>query len=104
VHFNAEAAIAARDGRRSEARSYENLGRKLHSHIFRATGATYMAKAGMSLIMLSLLLGHSSPNTTMRYYIAKEQLDLTDEIQRIFEKISTVAATKVDIQQDPDEA
>ena len=100
-HFSTEAAIAARSGKLPEARSYENLGKKLHSHIFRATGATYMAKAGMSLIMLSLLLGHSSPSTTMRYYIAAEQLDLTDEVQRIFEKISAVtAATKVEKQHD----
>jgi integrase len=104
-HFSTEAATAARGGKLSEARSYENLGRKLHSHIFRGTAATYMAKAGMSLIMLSLLLGHSSPNTTMRYYIAAEQLDLTDEVQRIFEKISTVTVTtKVDIQHDPADA
>ncbi len=91
-HFSAEAAAAARGGKLAEARSFEILGGKLHSHIFRATGATYMAKAGMSLIMLSLLLGHSSPNTTMRYYIAAEQLDLTEEVQRIFERICAASA------------
>ncbi len=105
MHFSVEAATAARGGQLSEARSYENLAKKLHSHIFRATGATYMAKAGMSLIKLSLLLGHSSPNTTMRYYIAAEQLDLTDEVQRIFEKISAVpATTKLDTQHSPTDA
>jgi integrase len=30
-HFSTEAAIAARSGKLSEARSYENLGKKLHS-------------------------------------------------------------------------
>jgi integrase len=105
-HFSAEAAAAARGGNPAEARSFEILGGKLHSHIFRATGATYMAKAGMSLIMLSLLLGHSSPNTTMRYYIAAEQLDLTEEVQRIFERISAASAatSAVDRQHAPADA
>jgi len=92
-HFSAKAAAAARGGNPGEARSFEALGGKLHSHIFRATGATYMAKAGMSLIMLSLLLGHSSPTTTMRYYIAAERLGLPEEVQRIFERISAVSAS-----------
>jgi integrase len=91
-HFSAEAAAATRGGNPAEARSLEILRGKLHSHIFRATGATYMAKAGMSLVMLSLLLGHSSPNTTLRYYIAGEQLDLTEGVQRIFERISAASA------------
>lgn len=105
-HFSAEAAAAARGGNLVEARSFEVLGGKLHSHIFRATGATYMAKAGMSLIMLSLLLGHSSPNTTVRYYIAAEQLDLVEGVQRVFERISTTstATTAADLQRAPADA
>jgi hypothetical protein len=56
---------------------------KLHSHIFRATGATLMAAAGMDLVRLSLLMGHSSPETTQRYYLAAEQMNLPLEVKRI---------------------
>jgi integrase len=56
---------------------------KLHSHIFRATGATLMAAAGMDLVRLSLLMGHASPETTQRYYLAAEQMNLSLEVKRI---------------------
>jgi integrase len=56
---------------------------KLHSHIFRATGATLMAAAGMDLVRLSLLMGHASPETTQRYYLAAEQMNLPLEVKRI---------------------
>jgi site-specific recombinase XerD len=59
------------------------LSEKLHSHIFRATGATLLAAAGMDLLRLSLLLGHENPATTQRYYIAAEQMNLPGEVQRI---------------------
>jgi len=60
-----------------------SLSQKLHSHIFRATGATLMAAAGMDLIRLSLLLGHANPETTYRYYLAAEQFDLSHEVEQI---------------------
>lgn len=88
-HFLDRAAQAGRENNHGEEQGLVNLSSKLHSHIFRATGATFMAKAGMSLIQLSLLLGHSDPTTTMRYYIAAEQLDLSSEVQHIFERISS---------------
>jgi len=56
---------------------------KLHSHIFRATGATLMAAAGMDLVRLSLLMGHSSAETTQRYYLAAEQMNLPLEVKRM---------------------
>ena len=59
------------------------LAEKLHSHIFRATGATLMAAAGMDHIRLSLLLGHANPETTQRYYLAAEHLDLPQEVKLI---------------------
>lgn len=60
-----------------------SLGEKLHSHIFRATGATLLAAAGMDLLRLSLLLGHENPATTQRYYLAAEQMKLSEEVRRI---------------------
>lgn len=56
---------------------------KLHSHIFRATGATLLAAAGMDLIRLSLLLGHENPATTQRYYLAAEQMNLSRDVYQI---------------------
>jgi integrase len=64
-----------------------SLGEKLHSHIFRATGATLMAAAGMDHIRLSLLLGHANPETTYRYYLAAEQLDLPHEVEQICHRV-----------------
>jgi hypothetical protein len=42
-----------------------------------------MAAAGMNLVRLSLLLGHTSPETTQQYYLAAEQMDLPLEVKRI---------------------
>ncbi len=69
-----------------------SLGEKLHSHIFRATGATLMAAAGMDLVRLSLLLGHASPETTQRYYLAAEQLDLPREVELICRRVQEALA------------
>jgi len=64
-----------------------SLSKKLHSHIFRATGATLMAAAGMDHIRLSLLLGHVSPETTYRYYLAAERFDLPREVEQICRRV-----------------
>jgi site-specific recombinase XerD len=69
------------------------LAKKLHSHIFRATGATLMAAAGMDLVRLSLLLGHASPETTQRYYLAAEQLDLPREVELICRRVQEALAS-----------
>src|SRR6266700_6834228 len=69
------------------------LAKKLHSHIFRATGATLIAAAGMDLVRLSLLLGHASPETTQRYYLAAEQLDLPREVELICRRVQEVLAS-----------
>jgi integrase len=74
---------AAKTSPNTQQRLMLSLCEKLHSHIFRATGATLMAAAGMDLIRLSLLLGHASPETTQRYYLAAEQMNLPLEVQRI---------------------
>lgn len=66
------------------ARHYTNLAAKLHSHIFRATGATYLAAGGLSLVHLAKMLGHSDPLTTQRYYLAAEQLDLPEAVRQIW--------------------
>tara|TARA_R100000655_G_C2995668_1_gene193690 strand:- start:1949 stop:3016 length:1068 start_codon:yes stop_codon:yes gene_type:complete len=36
---------------------------------FRATFATRLAKSGASVLALTSLMGHTSPNTTMKYYL-----------------------------------
>lgn len=67
---------------------------KLHSHIFRATGATLMAAAGMDLVRLSLLMGHSNPETTQRYYLAAEQMNLPLEVKRICLRVQEALETR----------
>lgn len=47
-----------------------------------------MAAAGMDHIRLSLLLGHASPETTYRYYLAAEQLDLPQEVEQICHRVA----------------
>lgn len=94
-YFTAEAARKARSNDSLGAHALTSLANKLHSHIFRATGATFMARAGMNLIMLSLLLGHSNPGTTMRYYIEAKQLVLTEEVLRICRAIEASLKTAV---------
>jgi integrase len=59
------------------------LSEKLHSHIFRATGATLMAAAGMDEVLLSILMGHASTETTRRYYLDAKQMNLSFEVQKI---------------------
>jgi integrase len=59
------------------------LSEKLHSHIFRATGATLMAAAGMNIVTLSMLMGHASTETTQRYYLDAKQMHLPTEVQKI---------------------
>jgi integrase len=73
-----------------QQRLMTSVGEKLHSHIFRATGATLMAAAGMNQIRLSLLLGHDNPETTYRYYLAAEQFDLPHEVEQICRSVETV--------------
>lgn len=70
-----------------------SLSEKLHSHIFRATGATFMAAAGMDIVRLSLLMGHASPETTQRYYLAAEQMNLPLEVQKICLRIQEACDT-----------
>lgn len=71
-------------------RHLANLAHRLHSHIFRATGATLMAAYGMDLLKLALLMGHSDPATTKRYYIAADQLDLPEAVQRVFAQVDNL--------------
>ena len=89
VHFH-EVALTTPT---PQQRLMNALAKKLHSHIFRATGATLMAAAGMDLVRLSLLLGHASPETTQRYYLAAEQLDLPREVELICRRVQEVLAS-----------
>lgn len=42
-----------------------------------------MAAAGMDHLRLSFLLGHANPETTQRYYLAAEYMNLPQEVKRI---------------------
>ncbi len=81
---------AARSASPDTQRHLEGLAHRLHSHIFRATGATLMAANGMDLLKLALLMGHSNPATTKRYYIAADQLDLPEAVQRVFAQVENI--------------
>lgn len=83
AHFQQGVALASP----GQQRVLRSLGEKLHSHIFRATGATLFAAAGMDLVRLSLLLGHENPATTQRYYLAAEQMKLPDEVRKISQRV-----------------
>ena len=103
AHFRALAAeLRPRDPARALA--LERLVAKLHPHVFRATGATFLAAGGMALVKLAALMGHADPATTMRYYIAAEQLRLTEEVERICAAIAAaLAADPVDAPPGPDD-
>jgi integrase/recombinase XerD len=47
----------------------------LHPHTFRHTAATLMLEAGEPLDKVQLVLGHASPETTMKYAKARDRLD-----------------------------
>jgi integrase len=78
-HFRTVSTVAPRE----QQHRLVSLCKKLHSHIFRASGATLMAAAGMDLVRLSLLMGHANPETTLRHYLAAEQMNLPLEVQQI---------------------
>ncbi len=85
--------VSARAASPEQQHLMTSLAEKLHSHIFRATGATLMAAAGMDHIRLSLLLGHANPETTQRYYLAAEYLDLPQEVKLICLRIQKALET-----------
>ena len=89
-HFQATPPTASSEQRRL----MRSVCDKLHSHIFRATGATLMAAAGMDLVRLSLLMGHASPETTQRYYLAAEQMNLPLEVKRICLRVQEALETR----------
>lgn len=86
AHFRATADRTALDAPFG-SQPLRSLAKKLHTHIFRVTGATIMAAAGMRLVSLSFLLGHADPTTTLRYYVAAEQLALPDAVKKICQGI-----------------
>jgi integrase len=101
THFQGIATVAIQKGDSLAAQALKNLIDKLHSHIFRATGATFMAAAGMNLATLSMLLGHADPSTTQRYYLAADQVVLPDSVRQICSKISVTLQTSSGIEPAP---
>ena len=88
AHFGEVADGLARSGDPHTSGAIRHLSSKLHSHVFRVTGATFMAAAGMNLFTLSKLLGHADPLTTLRYYIDVDQVMLTEKVREVYSKIS----------------
>lgn len=101
-HFRHAASVKARTGDPLSAQPLSHLAEKLHLHIFRATGATLMAAAGMNLIKLSLLLGHANPSTTLRYYVAAEQLALPEAVLKICQAITAALETESSVSMQSD--
>lgn len=68
-------------------RYYETLEeadvQKLTPHKCRKTGTTRYLKAGMDVVMLQRMLGHTSPDTTVKYYVG----DLHDALNKIIEVV-----------------
>lgn len=86
-HFRTAAERLRQEGDPFRSHSYTILASKLRSHIFRATGATFLAAAGMPVVKLALLLGHADPSTTQQYYLAAEQMALSEAVQQICQNI-----------------
>lgn len=96
-HFRLAAERMRQEGDHLRAHRYTILASKLRSHIFRATGATFLAAAGMPVVKLALLLGHTDPSTTQRYYLAAEQMALSEAVQQICQSIMETLASDVSV-------
>jgi site-specific recombinase XerD len=82
--------VVLKGPRRAQAMTYAGLRRifrhyrlttgiaRANPHRFRHTFATNMIKARMALLILSKLMGHTSPQTTMRY-VQVHDVELRDE-------------------------
>ena len=58
----------------------DTLGRKLDLHALRHTALTRMARAGVDLMKLRAIAGHSDPKTTAQIYTHLEVEDLRDAV------------------------
>jgi integrase len=96
-HFRLAAEHTRQQGDHLRAHSYMILASKLRSHIFRATGATFLAAAGMPVVKLALLLGHADPSTTQQYYLAAEQMALSEAVQQICQNIMETLTSDVTV-------
>ena len=103
-HFRAAAERLRQEGDPLRAHSYTILISKLRSHIFRATGATFLAAAGMPVVKLALLLGHADPSTTQQYYLAAEQMALSEAVQQICQNIVDTLASNASVPVAPNSA
>lgn len=63
-------------------RDSSHLGKDVHPHSLRHTYATMLMRASGNLFMVQRVLGHSSPATTAKYYLAWNNRD-ADEAARL---------------------
>jgi integrase len=64
------------------------LDRRLHWHSLRHTHATYLVQAGVPILAVSKLLGHSSVRVTEQHYAALSPENLHDEVNRLALNVS----------------
>jgi integrase/recombinase XerD len=60
-----------------------DVGVKLHPHLFRHTFATRLLRKGVDLTTVSKLIGHSSMNMTVKFYIQTTKKEKKDAVERL---------------------
>ena len=61
----------------------EDLGIKLHPHLFRHTFATRLLRKGVDLTTVSKLTGHSTVNMTAKFYIQTTRQEKQDAVDKL---------------------
>ena len=59
----------------------EDIGFKLHPHLFRHTFATRLLRKGVDLTTVSKLTGHSTVNMTAKFYIQTTRQEKQDAVE-----------------------
>lgn len=67
---------------------------KRHPHILRHTCGTWLADAGVPILQIAQILGHSNTTTTMRYYVERNTDLLAQAVSRISNAESNGAEVK----------
>ena len=61
----------------------EDIGFKLHPHLFRHTFATRLLRKGVDLTTVSKLTGHSTVNMTAKFYIQTTRQEKQDAVEKL---------------------
>lgn len=65
------------------AKVSEDIGFKLHPHLFRHTFATRLLRKGVDLTTVSNLTGHSTVNMTAKFYIQTTRQEKQDAVEKL---------------------